>query len=155
MRKIRVSRNATALEMTRIFTSFFSSQPSFSWVEMLITVSFWMVGLWVEERVLLTVRVVALELTLLVELLEFREEASSLLKLFWSLFVLLLITLGIAPVSALFGGVFDCVEFRFSAFLVLLGSSFLTLLRFISISSCLIFCLFTGFVVLFVFSIVL
>ena len=154
MRKIRVSRNATALEMTRIFTSFFSSQPSFSWVEMLITVSFWMVGLWVVERVLLTVRVVALELTLLVELLEFREEASSLLKLFWSLFVLLLITLGIAPVSALFG-VFDCVEFRFSAFLVLLGSSFLTLLRFISISSCLIFCLFTGFVVLFVFSIVL
>ena len=155
MRKIRVSRNATALEMTRNFTSFFSSQPSFSWVEMLMTVSFWMVGLWVVERVLLPVRVVALELTLLVELLEFREDASSLLKLFWSLFVLLLITLGMAPVSGLFDGVFDCVKFRFSAWLVLLGSSFLTLLRFISISSCLIFCLFTGFVVLFVFSIVL
>ena len=119
-----------------------------------MTVSFWMVGLWVVERVLLPVRVVALELTLLVELLEFREDASSLLKLFWSLFVLLLITLGMAPVSGLFA-VFDCVEFRFSVLLVLLESSFLTLLRFISISSCLIFCLFTGFVVLFVFSIVL
>ena len=119
-----------------------------------MTVSFWMVGLWVVERVVLTVRLVALELTLLVEPVEFREDVSSLLKLFRSLFVLLLITLGMAPVSGLFG-VFDCVEFRFSVLLVLLESSFLTLLRFISISSCLIFCLFTGFVVLFVFSIVL